>query len=153
MPELIHELDVHADLAADDLGAGPFGHRVIFNVTGGYAVGDRLKGSIVGASADWLLIGPDGFGRLDVRFTLRTEDGAHLYVQYFGLVEVTAAIQAILGGGDTPTHYGDQYFFINPRLETGDERYSWLNQTIFVGEGRVLPGPAVEYRVYQVANS
>ncbi len=34
-------------------------------------------------------------------------------------------------------------------------RYSLtvLNQTVFVGEGRVLPGPRAEYRVYRVANS
>jgi hypothetical protein len=152
MPELVHELDVHADLAVDDIGSGPYGQRVIANVVGGQVTGERLKGLIVGASADWLLIGADGFGRLDVRFTLKTVDGAHIYFQYFGLVELTPAVEAIVGGGGEPTEYGDQYFFTNPRLETGDERYSWLNQTMFIGEGRLLPGPAVEYRVYRVAN-
>ena len=62
----------------------------------------------------------------------------------FGLVELTA----VLGGGDTPTGYGDQYFFTQPRLETGDERYAWVNRTMFLGEGRLLPGPRVEYRVH-----
>jgi hypothetical protein len=154
MPALIHELDVHADLmTAGDCGPGPLGQRVVVNVTGGQVAGDKLKGSIVGASGDWLLLGADGFGRIDVRFTLRTVDGAHIYVQYYGIVELTPAVQAILGGGGAPTNYGDQYFFTNPRLETGDDRYAWVNQTMFIGEGRLLPGPAVEYRVYRVANS
>lgn len=64
----------------------------------------------------------DGFGRLDERLTFKTDDGALIYVQYFGLVELTAAIMDMINGGDTATNFGDQYFFINPRLETGDER-------------------------------
>ncbi len=35
-------------------------------------------------------------------------------------------------------------------FETGDARYSWLNQSVFVGEGRVLEGFGVEYRVFRV---
>lgn len=153
MPQLIEEFETHADLAPLDVGAGPFGGRIVFTVTGGGLTGERIKGSFVGAGGDWLLAGPDGYGRLDVRYTVATPDGASIYVQYFGVLEMTPAIMAIVGGGDTPTDYAEQYFFITPRLETGDERYSWVNQTVFVGEGRVIPGPAVEYRVYRVANS
>jgi Protein of unknown function (DUF3237) len=47
------------------------------------------------------------------------------------------------------TDYGDQYFRTSPRFETGDPRYSWLNHTVFVAEGRILPH-AVEYKVYRV---
>lgn len=154
MPELIKELEYHVDLSGvDEVGAGPFGQRMIANVSGGQFTGDRLKGTIAGAGADWLLLGPDGFGRLDVRVTFRTVDGATIYVQYFGLVELTPGVMDILGGSDTPTTFGEQYFFTNPRMETGDERYAWVNQTMFVGEGRLLPGPRVEYRLYRVTNS
>jgi hypothetical protein len=153
MPTLIPELQYYADLSIVDVGPGPFGQRTIANVTGGELSGDRLKGATVGAGADWLLVGPDGFGRLDVRFTFQTPDGALIYVQYLGVVEITEGMAAVLAGGDRPTDYGDQYFFTTPRMETGDERYAWVNQTVFVGEGRLLPGPRVEYRVYRVANS
>lgn len=153
MPELIKEFEYFVDIGeVDAVGPGPFGQRTIGNTTGGQFTGDRLKGTIVGAGADWLLAGQDGFGRQDSRLTFRTVDGALIYVQYFGLIELTAEIMDILGGGGMPTDFGDQYFFTNPRLETGDERYSWVNQTLFIGEGRVLSGPRVEYRVYRVAN-
>ena len=33
-----------------------------------------------------------------------------------------------------------------------DERYQWVNQTQFIGEGRLVAGPTVEYRVYRVEN-
>ncbi|MEK6439166.1 DUF3237 domain-containing protein [Pseudonocardia sp. T1-2H] len=154
MPELIKELEYRAELGeVDEVGSGPFGQRVIANVTGGEVTGDRLKGTIVGAGADWLLIGPDGFGRLDVRVTVKTVDGAFIYVHLNGLLEMTAGVTAVIQGGDTPTNFGEQYFFTNPRMETGDERYSWVNQTMFIGEGRLVPGLAVEYRVYRIANS
>ena len=150
MPELVQEFEYYADLQPHNIGPGPFGNRVEAAVTGGELSGDRLKGSFVGAGADWLLASPDGFGRLDVRATLQTVDGAFIYFQYFGLLELTPAVLAIMGGGGDPTNFGDQYFVTNPRLETGDERYSWVNQTMFVGEGRLLPGPRVEYRVYRL---
>jgi hypothetical protein len=153
MPDLIPEMHYHADLTADDVGTGPFGHRMNITVQGGEVSGERLKGKMVGAGGDWLLVCSDGYGRLDVRATFQTPDGAYIYMQYFGLLEMTPGVLGILGGGDQPTDYGEQYFFTAPRLETGDERYAWVNRTVFVGEGRVLPGPRVEYRVYRVANS
>ncbi len=154
MPELIKEFEYFVDVGSiDDVGSGPFGQRVIGARTSGQITGDRIKGTIEGPGADWSLVGQDGFSRLDERVTFKTVDGALIYVQDFGLVELTSAIMDIINGtSDTPTNFGDQYFFTNPRLETGDERYSWVNQTVFIGEGRVVPGPRVEYRVYRVAN-
>ncbi len=152
MPELVHEFDMRVEATLpDDAGTGPFGHRMIVNVTGGQVSGDRLTGSVVGASGDWLLVGADGFARLDVRTTVRTADGAVIYVQYFGVAgPMTRAVQEILAGGGSPMGYGEVYFFISPRLETGDARYGWVNQAVFVGQGRIVPGPVLEYRVYRV---
>lgn len=155
MPALIKEFEIHPDIKIDeiaDLGRGPFGQRLISNVTGGQIVGNRLKGTIVSPGGDWALVGKDGFGRIDVRLTFKTVDGALIYVQFFGLAQLTPAIMSI-ASGDTPATFGEQYIFVNPRLETGDRRYSWVNQTVFIGEGHLLPGPRIEFHVYRVANS
>jgi hypothetical protein len=48
-----------------------------------------------------------------------------------------------------PTLNGDQYFRTTPQFETDGARYSWLNQSIFVAEGRIAPG-GVKYKVYRV---
>lgn len=151
-PTLTPILTYYADLKIDQVGTGPFGSRVIANVTGGEFVGDGVKGDIIGAGADWLLIGADGFGRLDVRATMRTSDGALIYAQYSGLIEVTATIQAIFAGEPGETEFGGPYFFTNPRLETGDPRYSFLNHTFLIGQGRLVTGPRVEYQVFKVDN-
>lgn len=152
LPTLTPVFTYYGDFNVDQVGSGPLGERVIANVTGGELSGDGIRASIVGASGDWLLLGPDGFGRLDVRVTLRTSDGAYIYVQYYGLIEVTPTIGAILAGDRAETAFGDQYFFTNPRLETGSERWAWVNHTFFVGQGRLLTGPRVEYQVYRVDN-
>jgi len=152
-PQLVKEFGFYADLDVIMVGPGPLGQRAIATITGGELTGERLKGSLVGAGADWGLIGPDGYVRVDVRTTLRTVDGAHVYFRYHGLIEVTPAFIALNKGEDVSTDFGDQYFFTGLRLETGDERYSWVNHTMFLGQGRLLPGPRVEYRVYRLTNA
>jgi hypothetical protein len=151
--QLEHEFDFTGKLApALDVGAGPHGARLVFTVTGGEAKGERIHGEAVGAGADWLLIGSDGWGRLDVRFQLRTPDGAILYVSYVGLIEMNQKVQQALAAGERgATEYSDQYFRTTPRIESGDPKYAWVNQTLFVAEGRLRPGPSVEYRVCRVA--
>jgi hypothetical protein len=100
------------------------------------------------SGADWILIGPDGVGRLDVRATIETHDGANLYVSYSGLLHMTDNVVQALGSGQF-TEFGETYFYVNPRFETGDPRYAWLNSVFIVSQGRVGPS-RVEYRVFEV---
>lgn len=132
------------------VGAGPFGVRQIFDVTGGQLEGPRLKGRLLASGGDWLLAAPDGSARLDVRGTFETNDGALIYVQYYGVAVLTDQVQQAMAAGK-PTDYGDAYFMTQPRFETGDPRYAWLNQVVAVAEGRLIPN-GVEYRVYQAVN-
>jgi hypothetical protein len=143
--ELLFEM--HADLKPPALvGPGPSGTRMIFDVTGGSFAGPRLRGRLLASGGDWLLVRPDGHGLLDVRATLATDDGAFVYAQYHGVLEMTAPVQARIASGGS-TEFGEVYFATQPRFETGDPRYAWLNAVVAVGEGRLLPN-AVEYRVY-----
>ena len=147
---LVHEFTFSARLEPPlPVGSGPIGTRMYYEVTGGEIIGDRLRGTVLGGG-EWALIGPDGFIRVDVRLQAQTHDGAYLYMQYGGLLELNDAVRGALASG-AGTGYGEQYFFTNPHLETGDERYAWVNTTFFVGEGRILPGLGVEYRVWRVA--
>ncbi len=152
MPQLVQEFVLHAALARDDVGVGPYGERAIFNLSDGKITGRRLNGRLVGAGADWLLRSADGFGRVDARYTVRSADGALIYVQHSGVVERTPEIRAVAGGADMDTEFGDQYWFTSVRMETGDERYAWVNRTLFISEGRLVRGPAVEHRVYRLDN-
>lgn len=148
--DLAYEFSYHADLAEPLMvGAGPRGTRIVVPVTGGRVKGERIKGSFIGGGGDWLLLGADGWARLDVRGQIQTDDGALVYITYQGLLQVTEGVQAAIATMDQETGFDDQYFRTTPCLETGDERYAWVNQTLFVAKGRLVPG-GVEYEVSRV---
>jgi hypothetical protein len=141
----------HADLEpGTEVGAGPFGTRRIVDVKGGTFEGPRLRGRILRSGADWLLIGPDGVARLDVRATFETHDGAAIYLYYHGILVFDERVASALEKGEG-TEYGEVDFITQPRFETGDPRYAWLNSVVAVSQGRVLQN-AVEYQVYQGVN-
>ena len=148
--DLVHEFTIRATLKPPlPIGAGPVGTRMYYELNAGEVVGNRLNGAVLGGG-EWALIGPDGYLRVDVRAQIETNDGAFLYMQYFGLLEMNAAVQNATEN-QTGTEFSDQYFYTNPRFETGDARYSWLNTTFFIGEGRIIPGLGIEYRVWRPA--
>lgn len=73
-----------------EVGTGPAGTRLIGDFTSAHLQGDRLRGEMVGsATADWLLIGPEGTGSVDVRATFRIDDGATIFVQYHGWLDAS----------------------------------------------------------------
>ena len=149
--ELQHEFDLRAELKEPlAVGRGPFGTRMFIEVTGGSVDGARISGELSSGGGDWLLLDDAGFGHLDVRGQILTPDGAVIYLSYHGVLEANESVQAALGG-QAETEWADQYFRTAPRLETGAEQYAWVNHTVWVAEGRLREGPAVEYRVYRVA--
>ena len=143
-------LDAHITLAPpEQIGAGPYGQRSIYNVTGGAFEGPRLRGAFrQGAGADWLLSFADGHNELDVRATLETDDGALVYLSYRGSLVIEPAVAArVLSGEDVPL--SAYYFRTTPRFETGHASYTWLNSLVCVGYGYFGPGK-VGYRVFAV---
>jgi hypothetical protein len=148
-PKLVPEFTFRATLAPPvEIGSGSAGNRTYFQVLGGRAWGARFNAEVLPGGGDWLLIGSDGFSRLDVRAQFRTDDGAAVYVNYEGILQLNEAVGAALASGGS-TGFGDQYFRTTPRFETGDERYAWLQQHVFIGQGHIVDG-AVEYQVYRV---
>ena len=116
--------EVQAELApAHSLLDAPFGGRLIVDVTAARVEGPKLKASLAGtAAADWVTVSSDGrTGVLDVRATLRTDDGALIFSEYRGRVHFDPG--------------GLHRVFTSPRYETGDPRYAWLNGLQCVGKG------------------
>ena len=118
------------------LAKTPVGTRLIFEVESGKASGDRLNATLKGqANGDWLTVGPDGTGALDVRALMETDDGALVFMHYTGRVDMTKGPGAPL--------------YSTPRFETGDDRYRWLNPLQAVGKGD-FDGTTLVYEVYEV---
>jgi hypothetical protein len=62
------------------------GARYIFNITGGTIQGPKINGTLVAPSGDWGMPMPDGGYRLDVRASIKTNDGEFIFVEYNGVV-------------------------------------------------------------------
>ena len=125
------------------------GERRIINITGGEFNGARLSGAVLEGGADWQVIRTDGVAQLEARFTMRTDDGALLYVRNFGYRHGAPEVIARLFSGEVvdPATY---YFRMTPLIETGDPRYAWMNSLILVGSG-MRTKTHVIYDVYIVA--
>ena len=114
------------------LPTGPQGGRVVVDASTGTFEGPSLRGTVVPPGGDWVTLQPDGSMRLDVRLTLRTEDGAHILMSYRGI------------GTE-----GGKKLVTAPTFETADDRYAWLNSVQAVAKGGTGDG-SVTYDVYRV---
>jgi hypothetical protein len=148
-PVLEHLYTATVDLGAPtDIGNTASGYRVIVPITGGQLEGPAIKGKVCPGGADWIVVRPDGVSDLDVRATVETDDGALIYVTIRGYLTNQAEILARFAQGDN-VPVEDYYFGLAPNYETSDDRYSWLQHTVAVGRGEMLPG-RVRYAAYAV---
>ncbi len=145
-----HMFDMHIDVEPRvvNTGLSHLGSRVVASITGGTFEGERLKGSILPGGGDWLLFRTDEVTQLDVRLTLKTDDGAAIYMFYRGYRHGPVEVLQRLAKGEevNPSEY---YQRVAPFYETGDERYAWLTRTVSVATGWRRPdGPS--YPVFEV---
>ncbi len=111
-----------------NVGDGPAGRRVIFEVESARFEGDRLSASSAGAAAaDWSLSDAHGTISLDVRCLLKTEDGALVYMAYTGRADFSS------GPGTAPLYTAITF-------ETSHDDYRWLNSVQAVSKG-TFSGP------------
>lgn len=128
-------------------GRMSLGVRQLYVVKNGTVAGDRINGIVLPGGGDNMLVDAGGTGHVDARVTWRTDDGAIIYVQYYGRVIMNErAGEAFKSGEDT--NFGETHFVTQPRFETGHPDYAWLNSVVAVGQGRVAAGRAIQYRIY-----
>lgn len=129
------------------IGQTPAGLRRIVPVSGGHFSGDRLSGT-VRPGADWVINRPDGVMVIDVRLTLKTADGASIYLTYQGRFLADPDAMGRFGKGMLLPN-SEYSLAISAKFECGDERYAWLNNVIAVGTGeQTLTGPI--YTIYEI---
>jgi hypothetical protein len=115
------------------MGETAFHRRVIGGIAHGRWDGERLSGDIIQPGGDWAIPSRDGqIMLLDVRQTVRTDDGALVYVTNQGRCD-----------------RGRGTYTVAPTFETDDERYDWLNGVQAVGQGR-SDGDDIVYAMYEV---
>jgi len=133
-------------LPPEVIGPVPEGIRANFYVTGGEISGPKITGTILPVGADWLVIRRDGVGILDVRATMQTHDGALIYTQIMGVLDLGSDGYDKFLQGDLPAKV---FIRAVPRFQTAHPDYLWLNrlQCLNVGEIDTAAG-IVKYDVY-----
>lgn len=147
-PSLSHFCTLEVELGPiREMGQGRGGQRRIIPIVGGSVTG-QVSGNILNLGADWQTIQADGVANLDTRYAFETNDGALIEVINKGVRHGPAeVIEAMARGEDQdPSTY---YMRTTATLETGDQRYSWVNRMLFVGTGRRLSN-AVLVELYMV---
>ena len=121
-----------------DLGDVGKGGRRIVPITGGVFSGPQMHGLVLPGGADWQVLRGDGVAELEARYTLRTDDGALIYVRNHALRHGPADVIAALAAG-RPADPASYYFRGATFFETGDARYAWLTKHIVVSTGEREP--------------
>jgi len=131
-----------------DLGVTPHGNRQVIYIKGGAFEGPKIKGVVLPGGGDWFVRRADRVVELDVRAVLRTDDGQIIYCSLRGINEMPSDVALRLIGGEA-IDSSEYYFRVTPVLETGSEKYGWLNRVVTVGTGKLIPA-GVTYKVYTV---
>ena len=135
--ELVLELRVEISPPVQ-VGDSDAGHRQFIPITGGYFVGDGIRGPVLPGGADWQLLRADGVRELVAIYAIQTDDGATITVENRG-ISVPADSN------------GERYVRSVPRFHAPAGKYEWLNKGIFVGSVTGVPdGGAVIIRVFRV---
>src|ERR1700754_2272625 len=143
-----HLFDMHVELQPAQLISTTLGTRLTFVTNGGVIEGPRLRGELLPGGGDWLLVGTDQIGRVDVRATLRTHDGALIHYEARGVIKVPAdGLDRLAAGEVLP--FDDTYVRTTPTFETADGRYLWLNEIVAVGYNILSPNH-IDYRIYRL---
>ena len=131
-----------------DIGATPHGDRQIVYIKGGTFDGPKVKGVVLPGGGDWFVRRPDGVVELDVRVTLRTDDGHLIYCYFRGINDMPPEVARRVLMGEV-IDSSDYYYRITPILETASQKYGWLNRIVTVAIGRIT-STGVHYKVYTI---
>ncbi len=119
------------------LGTTSAGKRIIQEFKAVTFEGERLRAEMTGKSGvDWLAIDDTGHVTLDIRVLLLTDDGAKVYLTLDG-----RAYWPQLGRGA---------IYSRAQLESGDEKYQWVNHLPLVSKGEVVEGGAVAHELFEL---
>jgi Protein of unknown function (DUF3237) len=129
----------------------PFGERLCWQVVSGTLVGPRINAKIAMPGIDWMRLGTDGIRRQDLRVQLVTVDDTVILFHYdVALIRSNDTFLDALAKG-SETSWSDQYMRIIPEFDVGAGAYSWLTESLFIGEGRLAGPKEIEYAIYRVA--
>lgn len=153
-PRLVRDFRMQARLEGKvSLGRSCWGERNWIGICGGEWSATWGRGTVVPGGQDAQLLTENKSTFVDTRYLLATADAepAHIMVRTEGWRTgppevLTRLLDPVEGDKVSPDEYRFRIFI---RLETGDERYRWVNEGMWIGSG-VRRGLEVIYDGYRL---
>lgn len=139
-PTLEHVCDLAVTIAQPvEVGTTPAGLRRMIPITGGVVRGPRLNGKVLPGGADFqLILGKGTQAHLDARYVMELDDGTRVFVQNTALRVASLEDSLRIMRGQA-VHPDAVYFRCQPKLEATSEKWAWLSESQFIGNGRRAP--------------
>jgi hypothetical protein len=148
-PHLEHVADVTVQLGQPvTLRSGRGGHRRIVPIRGG-AISNGITATILRGGADWQSIRDDGTIDIRAEYIASLENQTSLIIRATGVRFVgPESADALAHGNEVdPRSY---YFRVTIEFETDSDRYSYLQNSVYVATGMRAAG-TVNHRVFRVS--
>jgi len=135
------------------VGQTHFGHRNWVGFLGGQWAGRWGKGVVVPGGQDSQLVVKDLSARLDTNYLLQTSDEPPAFIAIKTEGWRTGPREVLEKLAD-PAHAdsvnpNSYKFRLTAKMETGDDRYAWVNTAMWVGSG-CRRGAEVIYDAYRI---
>jgi hypothetical protein len=146
--EFVARIEGLLDPATQIIGPTAEGLRANFPIAGGTIDGPKIRGTLLPGGADFFVLRTDGVGQIDVRATLKTEEGAVLYITYTGVSDLGEKGYENYLRMKLPEKLR---LHTVPRVHTAHPKYVWLNRLQLIGIGETTPGSnVVTYDLYAI---
>ncbi|KAJ5611368.1 hypothetical protein N7510_008087 [Penicillium lagena] len=122
-----------------EIGHGPFGQRRCVPIMLGLVRGKYLNGEVVPEGADFMIVEEDQTTHANTNYVIKSDDGAFLYIRTEGTrAGPPEVLRALMEGG--PVDPSQYWFHLHVKIETGHEKYRWMNDRVIVGRATRAQG-------------
>jgi hypothetical protein len=142
---MAHLMDCAVELVPAQVVKSPLGLRLTYVLQEGVTEGERVRGRFLPGGGDWIVVGPDGLGRLDVRATLELHDGELVYTTFTGLASIRKDVAARLA--PERARWDEVFMRSVARFATGAAEHAWRNSVFAVAVRDLGPSDAETWRV------
>ncbi|KAF3385097.1 hypothetical protein F1880_003135 [Penicillium rolfsii] len=133
-----------------EIGNGPYGRRRCVPIMSGSVRGPYFNGQVVPGGADFMLVEDNQTTHVNTNYVIKSDDGALLYIRTEGTrAGPPEVLKALMEGG--PVDPSKYWFHLHVKIETGHEKYKWMNDRVIIGRATRAKGE-VAYDAYFLEN-
>lgn len=124
------------------------GDLLISIAAGGTFYGDSLSGKILPVGAGTTYTPSEGINVIHVPVLMETSDSAMIFMEIDAYLHLSQELEEKFIAGET-VPVEDYYYKGNVRFSTGEKRYKWLEDRVFICIGEIYDWSSLKFTVYE----